>query len=151
MRKVWTNSSLRKFNGHHHDVLAITEYLCHIWSRIFSVCRSQNPFNLSLFMTYFYVLSINHKTGATSIRTTWLNGSSPFSRAFMFAYSVLCVVFCGPLSCCSFSAGNCIVCSTINCFSLPVSIVKVLNRHPMRETNEVLTSTQDWTTTDRIK
>ena len=89
LRKVWTNSSLRKFNGHHHDVLAITEYLCHIWSRIFSVCRSQNPFNLSLFMTYFYVFSINHKTGATSIRTTWLNGSSPFSRAFMFAYSVL--------------------------------------------------------------
>jgi hypothetical protein len=42
--------SLRKFYGHHHDLVIVTEYLCHKWPSICSICRNHNPI-ISLFRT----------------------------------------------------------------------------------------------------
>jgi hypothetical protein len=49
-------SSLRKFYGRHHDLVAIDrmEYLCHKWLRICSTCRKHFPV-LSSFMSYHRV------------------------------------------------------------------------------------------------
>jgi hypothetical protein len=44
-------SSLRKFYGRHRCLLTVTEYPCHNWPRICSVCRYPNPALFS-FMTY---------------------------------------------------------------------------------------------------
>ena len=50
--------------------LTITEYLCHKWPRICSVCRRHNPVILSSFMTYNHIFNKSIMTGATSRAAT---------------------------------------------------------------------------------
>ena len=63
-------SSLWKFYGRNHDLLAVTEYLFHEWPRIRSVLRNNNPV-ISSFMTYYQVpiqtlqCRINRLSGST--------------------------------------------------------------------------------------
>jgi hypothetical protein len=48
---VKLKSSLRKFYGHHQDLIAM-EYLCHKWPRICSTCREHFPVLSSFKQTY---------------------------------------------------------------------------------------------------
>ena len=63
-------SSLWKFYGRNHDLLAVTKYLFHEWPRIRSVLRNNNPV-ISSFMTYYQVpiqtlqCRINRLSGST--------------------------------------------------------------------------------------
>jgi hypothetical protein len=40
---LYTLPALQMFYGCHHDWLTVTEYLCHQWPLICSVCRNYNP------------------------------------------------------------------------------------------------------------
>ena len=57
-------SPLRKLYSCHHDVLTITEYLCHKWTRICSVYRDYNPI-FSSFMIDQRVCNQSKITGTT--------------------------------------------------------------------------------------
>jgi hypothetical protein len=83
--------SHRKFYGQHHDWLTVTEYLCHKWPRICSVCRNHKP-ALSSFMTcHRFCDNSEAKTAlpSGSLDVTPVNSMFPFAQPLVF-----CVLFC---------------------------------------------------------
>jgi hypothetical protein len=71
-------SSLRKFYGHHHDLVDVMEYLCHKWPRICSTCRKHFPI-LSSFMTYHSCNNVAPVTNLCLGRATTRSHSSQWS------------------------------------------------------------------------
>ena len=59
-------------------MLTVTEYLCHKWPGICSVCRNHNS-DLFLFITYQWVCNKSDMTGSTSgVWTVYLSGPCKF-------------------------------------------------------------------------
>ena len=73
-----------KFYGRHHDLID-TEYQCHKWPRICSICRNRNPV-LSTFMTYHRVCKKSNTTGATygagTVNPSWATEFNPGVSGF---------------------------------------------------------------------
>jgi hypothetical protein len=83
--------SLRMVHGRHHDL--VTEYLCHKWPRISSICRIHYPV-LSSFMSYHGC----HMwiTNCLPFRSTWVNPRLIVGFVFIDSL-VFCVIFCRSL------------------------------------------------------
>ena len=77
---VKLKSSLRKFYGHRHGLrLTATEYMCHKWPRICSVCRNR-ILVLSPLMTFHRIYNKSNTTGATcGARTAYPSGAPEFA------------------------------------------------------------------------
>ena len=95
--------------------LTVTEYLCHIWSRICSLCRN-HELVLSSFMNYHRVWSQSNSTESL-VEQELLTlpeglGSQPVFCGVHYAQSIdFWVVFCRSVwSFCPFYFGNCIGC-----------------------------------------
>ena len=83
--------SLRMVHGRHRDL--VTEYLCHKWPRISSICRIHYPV-LSSFMSYHgYHMWI---TNCLPFRSTWVNPRLIVGFVFIDSL-VFCVMFCRSL------------------------------------------------------
>jgi len=88
---VKLQSSLRMVHGRHRDL--VTEYLCHKWPRISSICRIHYPV-LSSFMSYHgYHMWI---TNCLPFRSTWVNPRLIVGFVFIDSL-VFCVMFCRSL------------------------------------------------------
>jgi hypothetical protein len=99
-------------------LLTATKYMCHIWSRICSVCRRQiMSFPLSLHISK-YDLSSDFNTsctlGTTSRTGTAYLSSSRFIGARASYSFVFCEVLCWPLTFRLFSFGHFMVCSFLS-------------------------------------
>jgi hypothetical protein len=90
--------------------LTVTEYLCHKWPRICSVCRNHNPV-LSSFMTYQQVCNKSKTTRATcdagtthSSRTSQVFSGVCVARSLVFDVMICRSFFVlfWPLCCLSF-------------------------------------------------
>jgi len=91
-------SSLRKFYDHLHDLVTVTEYLCHKFPRICSIYRIYKPV-LSSFMTYHLLCNKSNTTGvASGAWTAYLSegpeSTSDFSGIRVAQSLVFCVMFC---------------------------------------------------------
>jgi hypothetical protein len=86
--------------------LTVTEYLCHRWPRIYSVCRSNNPV-ISLLMKCHLRLNNINTTGNTSgAEATYYSGSNEFTLGFFWCEScglIFIFVWCFVDQCLSFS------------------------------------------------
>ena len=71
--------------------LTVTEYLCHKWLRICSVCRNHNTV-ISSFMIYHQVCSNSNTTSGTG--TTYPFGAPGFTPSLVCVFSVM---FCKSL------------------------------------------------------
>ena len=105
---VKLKSSLRKCYGRHHDLVNCTEYMCHKWPWIWSVCCNHNVV-LSSFKTYQRMgCSKSITTGATSRAGTGSPSEAPRSTA-AFQWDSFCSIL---IFCVFFSFDNYIVCSS---------------------------------------
>ena len=124
---VKLKSSLRTFMVTTLNWLTVTEYLCHKWPQICSVCRNHNSV-LSSFMIYHRVYNKSNMTDATSGTGTYYLSRAPeltplpfFSGDLVVQFLVFCVVCCWSLSCCPLGFSHCIVCPSSTCgFWIPL-------------------------------
>ena len=93
----------------------VTEYLCHIWPRIFSICRSHSPVFLLFSMTYQRtIINKDNTTGGNSGVGNVHTSVAPEGIPDILRGS--CYTIVGFLYCvlwfivCPFSFGYCIVC-----------------------------------------
>jgi hypothetical protein len=82
--------------------LTLTEYICHKWPRICSVCRNHNPV-LSSFLTYQCIR-------VSEMEQELPTPPEPMISPLFFVGLVFCVVFCSSLF---VLIGHCIVCPSI--------------------------------------
>jgi len=74
--------------------LTVTEYLCHKWPRIYSVCRNNNPV-LSSFMTYHRVCDKIYTMGTTcGVGIAYPSGASEFAPCLHLSYWCSCCWCC---------------------------------------------------------
>jgi hypothetical protein len=86
-------SSLRKLYGRHHDFAIVTEYPCHKWPRICSVCRNQNPVFYSI-VSHYRVCNKSNMTGVTCGAGKAYHSASPeFISVFSVVRFVQSLVF----------------------------------------------------------
>ena len=93
--------SLRKFYGHHYNLVNRYGVSVHKWPRICSVCRNHNPV-LSSFVAYHRVYNRSKTTGATCEAGTSYPSRAPESTPVFIGVGVsrpliFCVVFYGSL------------------------------------------------------
>ena len=75
--------------------LTSTEYLCHRWPQLCSVCLSHNPVLLSTSMTYYLMFNQSKAIRATrGAGPAYPSGTLEFIRIFVRFVLVFCVVFC---------------------------------------------------------
>jgi hypothetical protein len=118
--------SLGMFYDCHHDLVTppVTEYLCHKWPWICSICRNHNPV-LSSFMTYHRVCNKSNTTGTTCGTGTAYPSRAPefivgCSGVCVTRYLVVCVMCCRSLFV-HYSFKHCVVCPLSICgFWLPL-------------------------------
>jgi hypothetical protein len=99
-RRYWTKgskylklkSSLRKFYGRHHDFAIVTEYPCHKWPRICSVCRNQN-------LVFYSIMTCGPGTAYHSVSPEFISVFSVvrFVQSLVF-YAYHCLSLCTFLS-----------------------------------------------------
>ena len=82
--------------------LTVTEYLCHRWPRIYSVCRSNNPVFSLLMKCHLRLNNINTTGNTSGAEATYYSGSHEFTFGFfwvciMWLNFYFCVVFCRPM------------------------------------------------------
>ena len=105
--------SLRKFYGRHHD-LTITEYLCHTWQLICSICRNHNPSFPHTWSTIRFSTKVTRRVSHVKQELfslpEHLSSSSFFSRSCNGRSTFLCTVMY--IVVCAFSFNQRIVCSS---------------------------------------
>ena len=103
-------SSLWKLYGCNHNLVNVTEYLCHKSPWICSICFNHNPV-LSSIMTYHQVCNKSNTTGATSKAGTAHPSEHLSPQPVLVGFTLFNIPF---------SFGHCIVCPSIYGFWLPL-------------------------------
>jgi hypothetical protein len=85
-------SSLRTFYDRHHDLAIFTEYPCHKWPRICSVCRNQN-------LVFYSIMNCGPGTAYHSVSPEFISVFSVvrFVQSLVF-YAYHCLSLCTFLS-----------------------------------------------------
>jgi hypothetical protein len=103
--------------------LTVMEYLCHKWPRICSTCRKHFPIPSSLMTYHGFVTRLTRRVSLVEQELLTLPeilNSPPVFGGVHVTRSAVLFVCC--LSFCTFSFGQCVVCtSSIYRFSLPLS------------------------------